>query len=55
MDMAILGSDGGGGGSNVDGITGGVLGVVGGAEDATSGIGLRKGTVRAGALMSTGI
>ena len=52
--MAILDSDRGEG-SDVDGITGGVLGVVGGAEGATSGIGLGEGTVGAGALMSTGI
>ena len=54
MDMAILDSDGGGG-SDVDGITGGVPGVVGGAEGATSGIGPVEGTVGAGALMSAGI
>ena len=35
----------GGGGSDVAGTTGGVLGVAEGAEDATSGIGLVEGTV----------
>ena len=55
MDMAILGSDGGGGGSNVDGITGGVPGVVGRAEGATLGISPVEGTAGAGALMSAGI
>ena len=44
-----------GGGFDVDGITGGVPGVAGGAEDATSGIGPVEGTVGAGALMSVGI
>ena len=53
--MAILGSDGGGG-SDVDGITGRVPGVAGGAEGAkTSGIGLVEGTAGAGALMLAGI
>ena len=54
MDMAILGSDEGGG-SDIDGITGGVRGVVGGAEGVTSSIGFVEGTVGAGALMSVGI
>ena len=54
MDMAILGLDGGGV-SNVDGITGRLPGLAGGAEGATSGIGPVEGTVGAGALMSTGI
>ena len=54
MDMAILGSDGGGG-SDVDGITGGVPGVAGGAEGATLGIGPIEGTIGAGALMLAGI
>ena len=52
--MAILGSDEGGG-SNIDGIIGGVHGVVGGAEGATSGIGYVEGTTGAGTLMSAGI
>ena len=38
MDMAIPDSDGGGG-FDVDGITGGVPGVARGVEDETSGIG----------------
>ena len=54
MDIAILGSDEGEG-SDVARITGGVCGVAGGAEGATSGIGSVKGTVGAGALMSAGI
>ena len=54
MDMTILYSDGGGG-SDGDGTTGGVPSVVGGAEDATSGIGPIKGTAGAGALMSVRI
>ena len=54
MDMVILGSDEGGG-SDIDGITGGVHGVAGGAEGVTSGIGSVEGTVGAGALMSAGI
>ena len=54
MDMAILGLDGGGV-SNVDGITGRLPGLAGGAEGATSGIGPVEGTVGAGALMSAGI
>ena len=54
MDMAILGSNGGGG-FDVDGITRGVRGVAGGAEGATSGIGSIEGTTGAGALMSAGI
>ncbi|XP_034695696.1 anti-sigma-I factor RsgI2-like [Vitis riparia] len=54
MDMAILDS-GGGEGFDVDGITGGVFGVVGRAEGVTSSIGSIKGTVGVGALMSTGI
>ena len=52
--MAILGLDGGGD-SNVDGITDGVLGVAGGAEGVTSGIGPIEGTAGAGALMSISI
>ena len=52
--MAILVS-GGGEGSNVDGITGGVFGVAGGVEGVTSGIGSIEGTVGAGALMSASI
>ena len=54
MVMAILNS-GGGGGSDVDGITGGVPGVARGVEDETSGIGPVEGTTEAGALMSAGI
>ena len=54
MDMAILDS-GGGEGSDVDGIIGGVPGVAGGAEGTTSGICSVKGTAGAGALMSTSI
>ena len=54
MDMAILGSDEGGG-SDIDGITEGVHGVTGGAEGATSGIGSIEGIVGADALMSAGI
>ena len=54
MDMGILGSDEGGG-SDIDGITGGVRGVAGGAEGATSSIGSVEGTAGAGALMSAGI
>ena len=54
MDMAILGSDEGEG-SDIDGIIGGVRGVAGGAEGATSGIGFVEGTTGAGALMSAGI
>ena len=54
MDMAILGLDGGGD-SNVDGITDGVLGVAGGAEGVTSGISPVEGTVGESALMSAGI
>ena len=54
MDMAILGSDEGGG-SDIDGITKGVRGMAGGAEGATSGIGSVEGTTGAGALMSVGI
>ena len=53
MDMGILYSDGGGG-LDEDGTTGGVPGVVGGAEDATSGIGPIEGTAGAAALMSVG-
>ena len=52
--MAILDSNEGGG-SDVDGITGKVVGVAGGAKGATSGIGLVEATVRVGALMSAGI
>ena len=52
--MAILGLDGGGD-SNVDGITDGVLGVAGGAEGVTSGISPVEGTVGESALMSAGI
>ena len=54
MDVAILGSDEGGG-STVNGITGGVYGVAGRAEGATSGVGYVEGTAGAGALMSAGI
>ena len=54
IDMAILDSDRGGG-SDVDGITGGVPGMVEGANGATSGIGPIEGTAGAGALMSAGI
>ena len=54
MDMEILGSDEEKG-SDVAGITGGVHGVVGRAEGATSGIGSVEGTAGAGALMSAGI
>ena len=54
MDMAILGSDEEEG-SDVAGKTGGVRGVAGGAEGATSGIGSREATVGAGGVMSTGI
>ena len=54
MDIVILGSDERRG-SDIDGITGGVRGVAGGAEGATSGIGSIEGTARADALMSTGI
>ena len=54
MDMAILDLDKGEG-SDVDGITGGVLGVVGGAEDATSGIGPVEGITGAKTLISVGI
>ena len=54
MDMAILDSDGGGD-SNVAGTTGGVPGLVGGAEDATSGIDPIEGTAGVSALMSPGI
>ena len=53
MDMAILDSNGGGG-SDVDSITGGVPSAAGGAEGATSGIGPVEGTTGAGALMSAG-
>ena len=52
--MAILDSDGREG-SHVDGITGGVPGVAGGAKGATSGIGPIEGTAGAGALTSAGI
>ena len=52
--MAILGSDERGG-SDIDGITGGVPGVAGGAEGVTSSIGSIEGTVGAGALMSASI
>ena len=52
--MAILDS-GGGEGSDVDGITGGVPGVARGVEDETSGIGPVEGTIEVGALMSVGI
>ena len=52
--MAILGSDEGGG-FDIDGIIGGVRGVAGGAEGATSGIGFVEGIVGAGALMSASI
>ena len=52
--MAILNS-GGGGGYDVDGITGGVPGVARGVEDETSGIGPVEGTTEVGALMSAGI
>ena len=52
--MEILGSDEEKG-SDVAGITGGVHGVVGRAEGATSGIGSVEGIARAGALMSAGI
>ena len=52
--MAILDSNGGGG-SDVAGTTGGVPGVAGGAEDATSGIGPIEDTAGAGALMSASI
>ena len=54
MDMEILDSDGGGG-SNVASTTGGVPGVVGGAEGATSSIGPIEGTAGAGALGFAGI
>ena len=54
MDMTILGLDEGGG-SDIDGITGGVCGVARGAEGATSGIGSIEGTAGVGALMSAGI
>ena len=52
--MTILGSDEEEG-FDIDGIIGGVRGVAGGAEGATSGIGSVKGTTGAGALMSAGI
>ena len=52
--MAILDSDGGGG-SDAAGTTGGVLGMAGGAEGVTSGIGPIEGTAGTGALMSVGI
>ena len=52
--MAILGSDEEKG-SDVAGITGGVRGVAGRAECATSGISSVEGTTGAGALMSAGI
>ena len=54
MDMAILGSDEGGG-SDMNGITGGVRGVAGGAEGTTSGIDSIEGTAGVGALISAGI
>ena len=54
MDMAILDSDGGGG-SDVDGITGGVPGVAGRVEGATSGIGPVEGITGAKTLISVGI
>ena len=52
--MAILGSNEGGG-FDIDGITGGVRGMAGGAEGATSGIGSIEGIVGADALMLAGI
>ena len=52
--MEILDSDRGED-SDVDGITGGVPSVAGGAEGATSGIGSVEGTVGAGALVSAGM
>ena len=52
--MAILDSDRGGG-SDVDGITGGVPGMVEGANGATSGIGPIEGTAGAGALILASI
>ena len=57
MDVAILGSDEGGG-STVNGITGGVYGVAGRAEGATSGMGFGEATTGgawAGGVISTGI
>ena len=52
--MGILGSNEGDG-SDMGRITGGVCGVAGGAEGATSGIGSIEATIGAGALMSAGI
>ena len=51
--MVIVDSDGGG--ADVAGMTGGVLGVVGGAKDVASSVGIIEGAARAGGMISVGI
>ena len=52
-DMVIVDSDEGG--ADVAGTTGGVSGVIGGAEDVASGMGTVEGAVGAGDMISAGI
>ena len=52
-DMVIVDSDEGG--VDVAGTTGGVSGVIRGAEDVASGMGTVEGVVRAGDMISVGI
>ena len=51
--MVIVDSDGGG--VDVASTTGGVSGVVGGAEDVASGVGTVEGAARVGGMISVGI
>ena len=51
--MVIVDSDGGG--ADVAGTTGGVLGVVGGAKDVASGVGTVEGVAGAGGMIFVGI
>ena len=51
--MVIVDSDGGG--ADVAGTTGGVLGVVRRAEDVASGVGTVEGAAGEGGMVSTGI
>ena len=53
MDMVIEDSDGGG--VDVAGTTGGDSGMVGGAEDVASGMGIIECAARAGGMISVGI
>ena len=51
--MVIVDSNGGG--ADVTGMTSGVPGVLGGAEDVASGVGTVEGVARAGSMISVGI